>query len=383
MTEVFSWILEDAKARIQIHQGGTSSSKTYSILQYLYLLCLKSDKPLLISVVGETMPAIRRGALRDFINIVGSNYNPSNHNKTECTFKIHKSMVEFFSADQPDKLRGARRDILYINECNNVSKEIFNQLEVRTKRKIFLDYNPSSEFWAHELKAERPEECSFRISTYLQNTYLDAEVKRSIEARRHDANWWKVFGLGQVGELEGRIMPMFDLVKTMPKGMPTTCGMDFGYTNDPSVLLEQGIFDGALYINQLFYARGMTNQDIVKEMRRLNVPRDYTIYADCAEPKSIREIYIGGFTGVKPCVKGDDCFKLGVDHIRRYKKIYVTENSIDIIKDYRNAMWDKDIDGKATNKAKKGFLHGIDALIYSMTGDITPLSRVVGGNKAF
>lgn len=382
-TKVFSWIVEDSGKRIQIHQGGTSSSKTYSILQYIYLIALKSPVNLLISIVAETSPALRRGAMRDFMAIIGVNYNEQQHNKSECTFKINNATIEFFSADQPHKLRGARRDILYINECNNVSKEIFNQLEVRTKKKVFLDFNPSQEFWAHELLRLRPDDCSFRISTYRDNQFLDDSIKASIESRITDDNWWKVYGLGQIGELEGRIMPAFEIVKRIPEGLETNGGMDFGFTNDPTVCVETGEQGDNLYINQLFYGRGMTNQVIVKEFERLGVPRDYIIYADCAEPKSIREIYDGGFHGIKKCIKPDEVFKIGIGYLSMYKKIYVTENSIDVIKDFRNCMWEKDITGQPLNRPQKTFKHSLDASIYSLTWKITPLSTTKGGNRTF
>jgi phage terminase large subunit len=382
-TGVFSRILANRGARTQILQGGTSSSKTYSILQYFYIQASNLSNPHIFSIVSESLPHLRRGALRDWMAILGEDYDPDAHNKTDETFQINKSIVEFFSVDHPDKARGGRRDFLFINEANRIPKDTRDQLEVRTRLKEFIDFNPTSRFWAHDLQGSQG--VTFDISTYRDNQYLTHEIIKSIESRRDtNPNWWRVYGEGQIGRLEGLIIPDFELIEKLPLHLQTTCGMDFGYTNDPSVLLESGEQSDCLFINQLFYKRGMTNPDIVSEMARLSVPRDYIIYADCAEPKSIAEIFNHGqgFKGIRPCSKGPDCFRLGVDHIHRYKKIFVTKNSIDIIKDFRNAMWEQTITGEYLNKAKRGYLHSIDALIYSLNDKFEIRRGSGGGNIA-
>lgn len=377
---VFDRIVANHKKRITILQGGTSSSKTYSTLQYLYFLASQSKRKLLISVVGETGPNLHRGAIRDFINILGDDYTPMIHNKSTETFLIGKSQIEFFSLDKPTKAHGSRRDILYINECNNTSRKLYDQLEPRTRLKVFLDFNPLMYFWAHELMAElNPEDYYFDVSTYKDALpFLDAATIRSIESRRlTNPNWYRVFGEGQIGAAEGLIIPNIELIDALPKGLETTCGLDFGF-NDPSALVETGLAEGCIYINEVFYGRGMTNQAIIKEMERKEVPKDYLIYADHAEPKSIREIYNGGYTNIKGCEKGDDCFRHGVDYILGYK-VKVTKNSTNVIKDLRSAMWETDIMGNAMNKPKKTHKHSIDAIIYSNTSRVKPLQSVKGG----
>lgn len=373
------------KYRTFILQGGTSSTKTYSILQFFYLLARQSQKPLVFSVVAESVPALRRGALRDWVDVMGDEYSEDVHNKTEATFNIGKSKIEFFAVDHPDKAKFGKRDFLFVNEANRIPLDMYNQLAMRTRLRKFIDFNPDSAFWAHDLK-NKPG-IWFDVSTYKDaydahgKALISQETIRTIESYKDtNPNWWKIYGKGEIGSLEGLIFPPFEIIPKLPAGLATICGQDFGYTNDPTVLLERGEYDRALYINQLIYARGMTNPDIVAEYKRLNIPFDYPIYADCAEPKSIREIYDGGFYGIKPCVKGADCFQVGIDHIRRYKKIYITENSVDVIKDCRNAMWEKDITGKTLNRAKRAYLHSLDALIYSFTDEITPAARTRGGN---
>jgi phage terminase large subunit len=211
---------------------------------------------------------------------------------------------------------------------------------------------------------------SFDISTYKDNPYLSAEIVKSIEALKDiNPEWWRVYGEGQIGQLEGLIIPSFELVDDMPD-IETDGGLDFGFTNDPSCFLELGMTSEGLFINELFYERYLTNQDIAKKLEQLQVPPTMYIVADAAEPKSIEEIHRYGYNIVR-CVKGEDSFKHGVDKVKCFK-IHVTKSSVNVIKDLRNAMWDKDRDGNYINKAKKGFLHSIDAIRYAMNRHIDP-----------
>ena len=368
-TKCFDSILKNSAKRIQVIQGGSGAGKTYSILQFLYIVAYQSTVPLIITVVAETYHFLANGVIRDFIRILGDNYNESMHNKSTNSFTIGKSIVEFMSVDQPHKARGARRDILFINECNAVPKETYTQLEIRTRKKVFLDFNPVQDFYAISEVAHQ-DNASYEIFTYKDNPFLEPEIVQSIESRRNQANWFRIFGEGQVGFIEGRIMPDFTQIENMPN-IPTTCGMDFGF-NDPSVLLESGIQGDSLYVNQLFYETGMTNQKIARRMKQLHVPLDYLIFADCAEPKSIFEIRQEGFKGIKGCLKGADSFVHGVHFLSRYK-IFVTKSSMQTIRDFRNAQWEGANDGETfLNTAKPGYLHSIDALRYSLSNVIRP-----------
>lgn len=380
----FATAYASGKYRTFVLQGGTSSTKTYSVLQFLYLKARASMVPLTISVVSESLPHLKRGALRDFISILGVDYNEGMHNKTDNSFLIGLSTVEFFAIDQPDKAKGGRRDILYINECNRIQKELRDQLVMRTRGAEILDFNPDSRFWAHELKGR--DGVWFDVSTYKDaidcqgSLLLSNDIIKTIESYKDtNPNWWKVYGLGEIGQLEGLIIPEFNIVKEMPD-IETDCGLDFGFTHDPSCLVECGFMDGELYINELFYERGLTNQDIVRKFEELSIPKTHYIVADSAEPKSIEEIYRAGYN-IVPCVKGEDSFKYGVDKIKAFK-INVTENSVNVIKDFRNASWDKDKDGNHINKARKGFLHSIDATRYALNKLIlTPAETRTGWVK--
>lgn len=366
--------------RTFIMQGGTSSTKTYSTLQFIYLLANRLQKPAVFSIVSESVPHLRRGALRDWMNILGETYDPEAHHKTDETFKIGQCTIEFFAVDHPDKARGGRRDYLFINECNRVPLATADQLKVRTSGKVFLDFNPTSRFWAHDMINQ--EGVWFDKSNYQDaidgkgQWLISKAIREDIESHKGNENWWRVYGLGEIGQLEGMIISDYELCERMPPGIETVCGLDFGYTNDPSVLVEVGIQDGKLWVNELFYARGMTNPAITAKMKELCVPYDYLIYADSAEPKSIAEIG-EKFNMIRPCIKGEGSFNLGIDFVKRYK-LMITSKSLNVIKDVRNATWMQDINGNYTNKPCKGFLHSLDAIRYALTDLINPPRSVVG-----
>ena len=364
--------------RIVVNQGGTSSSKTYSTLQLLYMIAAKSKQPKLISVVSESMPHLKRGAMRDFENILKHNglYKKDNHNKTDSTFSIGVSKIEFFSADNDAKLRGARRDILYMNECNNMSYEAYNQLEVRTKQLVLLDYNPVASFWVHD-KVLPQDNIGFFKSTYKDNDHLDSEIVKSIEARQYtDPNWWKVYGLGEVGSLEGVVFNNWDTTKEWPSEWKWQAfGQDFGFTNDPSALVEVVQAHGELYVRQHIYHKGLTNQDLANKYHSLDIPRRADIIADSAEPKSIEEIKRMGWN-IRPAHKGKDSILNGIDILKRYK-INVDINSLDLINELRHYQWAKDKDGNLLNKPIDDYNHALDAFRYVALNKIgKPKARI-------
>lgn len=284
------------------------------------------------------------------------NYRDSNFNKSELKYRFSNgSYIEFFSADQPDKLRGARRDILFINECNNVNFEAYQQLAIRTKKFIYLDYNPTSEFWVHtELMKDK--DSDFIILTYKDNEALEPALVREIEKARDKAkhsaywnNWWLVYGLGQVGSLEGVIFNNWIQISGLPKEAELLgYGMDFGFTNDPTALIAVYRYDGAVVLDELIYKTGLLNSDIIAEMKRLGVDPRAVIYADSAEPKTIEEIRRSGFN-IKPTVKGTDSINFGIS-IMQEQEMKVTARSINLIKELRNYTWDKDKNGAKLNK---------------------------------
>jgi phage terminase large subunit len=358
--------IEALQKRIKIIQGGTSAGKTYSVLAVL--ITKAASYPLTeISIVAESIPHLRRGALKDFLKIMKENnrYFDERFNKSLLRYEFSNgSVMEFFSADDSSKLRGARRDILYINECNNVTFESYNELAIRTKKEVYLDFNPANEFWVHtELKDEQ--DSDFLILTYKDNEALDNSIVQQIEKNRLKAetsaywsNWWRVYGLGEIGMLEGVIFSNWKTIDILPKEANLIgIGLDFGYTNDPTAIIEIYNYNGQRIINELKYQTGMLNSDIANAL-----PKHVPVYADSSEPKSIEEIKRYGIT-IKGVTKGKDSINYGIDVMQRNEYL-VTSNSTNLIKELRAYCWDTDKQGTRLNKPIDTNNHGIDALRY-------------------
>ena len=354
------------KRRIRIIQGGTSASKTYSILAVLINKAIQQSN-LEISVVAESIPHLRRGALKDFIKILKwtNRFNENQFNKSLLTYNFKNgSSFEFFSADDSSKLRGARRDILYINECNNVTFESYNELSIRTKKAIYLDFNPANEFWVHTELKDEPD-ADFIILTYKDNEALDKSIVDQIEKNKLKAetssywrNWWLVYGEGQVGMLEGVVFSNWKTIDTIPKEARLIgIGLDFGYTNDPTSIIEIYTHNGQRIVNELAYRTGMLNSDIAKIL-----PKNVVVYADSAEPKSIDEIRRYGIN-IKGVTKGKDSINYGIDVMQRNEYL-VTSSSTNLIKELRSYCWDTDKTGVRLNKPAGGNDHAIDAFRY-------------------
>jgi phage terminase large subunit len=354
------------KKRVRIIQGGTSAAKTYGILSVL-IARASAIHGLEVSVVAESIPHLRRGALKDFIKLMKwmNKWHENQFNKSLLTYQfLNGSTFEFFSADDSSKLRGARRDVLYINECNNVTFESYNELAIRTKKAIYLDFNPANEFWVHtELKDEQ--DSDFLILTYKDNEALDNSIVQQIEKNRlkaetsaYWANWWRVYGLGEIGMLEGVIFSNWKTIDILPKEANLIgIGLDFGYTNDPSAIIEIYNYNGQRIINELKYQTGMLNSDIANAL-----PKHVPVYADSSEPKSIEEIKRYGIT-IKGVTKGKDSINYGIDVMQRNEYL-VTSNSTNLIKELRAYCWDTDKQGTRLNKPIDTNNHAIDALRY-------------------
>jgi len=359
-----AWLEGKRRAK---NEGGTASSKTWSILQLLILIAQNANSPLLISVVSESLPHLKRGAIRDFFRILDeSPDNNPRYNKTEQTYSFGKGRIEFFGADESAKIRGPRRDILFINECNNVPWETARGLDIRTNKFTFLDWNPVSEFWAHENWTE-PE------NAYIHSTYLDAidvipeAVRLNIESNKDkDPNWWNIYGLGLIGRIEGLVYPLFNQVDVLPSQGDLIYGLDFGFSGDPAVLTRHKVFHDELYSEELFYEQGLTNQDISAKMIELGVDKKDEIWADSAEPKSIEEIYQQGFN-IKGAPKGPGSVEYGHQKVRQYKQ-YWTKDSLNCIKEQRNFRYKPDKNGKLTEKTTHNYSHGMDSRRYAIMG---------------
>jgi phage terminase large subunit len=354
------------KKRIKIIQGGTSAGKTFGILPILIDRAIKQPN-VEISVVAESIPHLRRGALKDFLKIMRwtNRYVDGQFNKSLLTYTFKNgSYIEFFSADDSSKLRGARRDVLYINECNNITFEAYNELSIRTKREIYLDFNPANEFWVHKELKHEPD-ADFIILTYKDNEALDQSIVTQIEKNRDKAvtsnywaNWWRVYGLGEVGMLEGVIFENWKEIDKVPEDARLVgIGLDFGYTNDPTAAIEIYNWNGKRIVNELVYRTGMLNSDIAKVL-----PSGVIIYADSSEPKSIDDIKRYGKT-IKGVTKGKDSINYGID-VMQQQEYLVTKQSTNLIKELRAYCWDVDKSGNRGRNPTGGLDHGIDALRY-------------------
>jgi phage terminase large subunit len=362
------------KKRIKVVRGGTSASKTFSILPILIDRAIKTPD-LEISVVSESIPHLRRGALKDFLKIMMAlgRYNDNQFNKSTLKYTfVNGSYIEFFSVDQPDKLRGARRNVLYVNECNNVDFDSYYQLAIRTSGEIWLDYNPSSLFWVdRELLTQ--DDVDFITLTYLDNEALSDTIVKEIESAKEKAktssyweNWWQVYGLGQTGSLEGVCIPEWQEINLPAEARLLCYGMDWGYSNDPTSLIAMYKYNDAYIFDELIYQKGLLNSDI-SDLLKTNAVKDI-VYADSAEPKSIAELNSYGHN-VLPVTKGRDSIVYGLNLINQ-NKVYVTSRSKNLINELQNYIWMVDKQGNKLNKPIDAYNHAIDAMRYAMTSQL-------------
>lgn len=352
--------------KIRIAQGGTSASKTISILLWLINLCQSDTKPTLTSVVSESIPHLKRGAIRDFRNIMIAHgyWKDALWNATDSIYTFETgSKMEFFSTDNGDKLRGARRDRLFMNEANNCTLDAFDQLEVRTKEFVYLDYNPTNEFWLFTEVIPNRDDWEKVILTYKDNEALSPEIVASIEQRKNRKGWWQVYGEGQLGEVEGKIYKDWQIIDEIPhEARLERRGLDFGYTNDPTAIVDIYYYNGGYILDEVCYQKGMSNKqiaDVIKDQDQVMV------IADSAEPKSIDEIRLYGIN-MMPAVKGAGSISQGIQFVQQ-QRISVTKRSDNIIKEYRNYLWATDKQGKILNEPEGGLDHALDAIRYAFT----------------
>ena len=357
--------------RIKAAAGGTSASKTISILLILIDKCQRAannGELLLVSVVSESLPHLKRGVMRDFLNIMEGHkyFKEDQWNRTDFIYNFGPGVrMEFFGVDTPDKVRGPRRDILFMNEANNCPLESFEQLEVRTKQEIWLDWNPTNEFWFYtEILPHRAEDLDFITLTYKDNEALDPEIVKSIEARQHNMNWWKVYGLGQLGEVEGKIYKDWKIIDEIPhEARLERMGLDFGYANDPAVLVAIYYYSGGYIVDELIHRTHMSNRQLADFINNGATP-NALIIADSAEPKSIAEMNEYGLQ-IIGANKGAGSVSQGIQWVQD-QRMSMTKRSTNVIKSYRNYMWRTDRDGKILTVPDHNFSDAMDAIRYAM-----------------
>jgi len=367
--------LKELQSRIRIVKGGTSASKTVSILCLLINYAIRNDGKE-ISLVSESVPHLRRGALKDFLAVLkGLNrYKDSQYNKSTLKYTFtNGSYIEFFSTDQPDKLRGARRTDLYINECNNVPFDAYTQLATRTSGTIWLDYNPSNLFWVDKELIGQPD-TDYITLTYKDNDALPESIVREIEKAKEKAktstywaNWWKVYGLGEQGSLEGVCIPDWKEIDRIPEDARLMAyGMDFGYSVDPTTLIGLYKWNDAYIYDEVLYKKGMLNRDISRFISQQDIKEN--IVADSAEPKSIAELqgYGHSIYGVS---KGRDSVVYGINLINQ-NEIYVTARSKNLKRELQGYVWAKDKEGNTLQKPTGEHPDCIDAARYVLTDQL-------------
>jgi len=351
--------------KIRAVQGGTSASKTISILLHLIHEAQSDTTPTLTSVVSESIPHLKRGALRDFKKILQTHkyWKDANWNATDSIYTFETgSQIEFFSTDNGDKLRGGRRDRCFMNEANNCTLDAFDQLEVRTKEYIYLDWNPTNEYWFYSDVLPNRTDVEHIILTYKDNEALSPEIIQSIEARRNRSAWWKVYGEGQLGEVEGKIYTGWLEIDAVPhEARLEGYGLDFGYSVDPTAITAVYYYNGGYILDEVCYQKGMMNSDIANLLKGL-APK--LVVADSAEPKSIDEIATHGIS-IAPAEKGADSVRNGIALMQDQKFSY-TRRSHNVAKEYRNYLWARDRDGKfySPNEPEHGFNHALDGIRY-------------------
>ena len=353
------------KKRIRAVCGGTSASKTISILIWL-IDYAQSHKSKNIWVVSESMPHLKGGAIEDFKNIMqGQGYwAESRWHGTDYVYTFETgSTIKFTSVDTYGKAHGPRRDILFLNECNNLAYNIVDQLITRTREVVWIDWNPTSEFWFYEKMLGKRDDIDFITLTYKDNEALDQNTIQEIESHKDNKNWWRVYGEGKVGEVEGRIYTGWQIIKDIPfEARLEGYGLDYGYSIDPTAIVAVYYYNGGYILDEILYRKGMSNKQIADVLNSLPYG---LVVADSAEPKSNDEIKSYGVNLI-PVVKGKDSIKQGIQYVQD-QKISVTERSINLIKEYRNYLWKTDKNGQIINEPEGGLDHALDAVRYRLS----------------
>ena len=352
--------LDESDKKIVAEQGGTRSGKTYNILMWIIFRYSINHTGETITIVRKTFPSVRATVMRDFFDILKKYelYSEDNHSKSANEYILNDNLVEFISLDQPQKIRGRKRDLLFINEANELTYEDWQQLVFRTSGRIVLDFNPSDEYsWIYD-KVQTREDCDFYITTYKDNPFLDSAIVEEIERLKEtDETYWQIYGLGQRGISKATIFQFQE--SDIPEDAEfLSAGLDFGY-NDPTTYVEVYRRDNSLYAKELLYRSGMTGHDIAKYLKSIELKG--IIYADSARPEIIEELRRMGLP-IRPTKKGANSVHAGIDVLKRHKLNVIGDN---FVQEMRNYKWVEDRSGKLTNIPQDGNDHLIDAFRYA------------------
>ena len=358
----------NSKQRIKIFQGGSRSGKSWALMQYCLYLITTESKPITISIVRKTLPALKRSVLRDF-NIIAKSlgvYYMGEFNKTELVFNYNGHTIEFFSADDAQKIRGSTRDVLWCEECNELNIEDFRQLSMRTKREILMSFNPSDPVHFIYDLCERDDADLF-ISTYRDNKFIAPEVKKELERlKKRDPDFWRVYGEGQRAVFSQRqIFRNWNNIdeSEFPEELDWFMGCDFGYTNDVAAICLIAKKNDKVFVKEVLYKTGMTNRDIANHIKSLGLD-DLLMYCDSAEPKSIEELKQMGILA-KPAIKGAGSINAGISLMKEFD-FYVSNKATNVKSEQMKYVWEELKDGTIINKPVDKHNHAADALRYGL-----------------
>lgn len=360
------------KKKIRDVRGSTGAGKTIGITIW-DIDYAQSHKNAIIDIVSESYPHMDQGIMRDFKNIMKDrNYwNDNRWNETQHFYKFETgSEIHFQSYDKLGKAHGPRRDVLHLNEANYLPWVVVDQLITRTRKVVWAEYNPSSEFWMNEqIYGKRKDVESIKL-TWMDNECLSQSEKDEIEAHRSNKNWYRVYGEGEWGEIEGRIFTGWQIIDEVPhQARLERHGLDFGFSQDPAVIVDIYYYNGGIILDQVLYQRGLHNRDLANALKNL---KSALTIADSAEPKSIAEIQQYGIS-IIPCEKGKDSKKFGIQTMQA-QQISVTKRSVELIKEYRNYLWATDKEGRLTGETD-GADDCLDAARYALTSLVPIIQR--------
>ena len=358
----------NSKQRIKIFQGGSRSGKSWALMQYCLYLITTETKPITISIVRKTLPALKRSVLRDF-NIIAKSlgvYYMGEFNKTELVFNYNGHTIEFFSADDAQKIRGSTRDVLWCEECNELNIEDFRQLSMRTKREILMSFNPSDPVHFIYDLCERDDADLF-ISTYRDNKFIAPEVKKELERlKKRDPDFWRVYGEGQRAVFSQRqIFRDWNYIdeSEFPEELDWFMGCDFGYTSDPTAICLIAKKNDKVFVKEVLYKTGMTNRDIANHLKSLGLD-DLLMFCDSAEPKSIEELRQMGILA-KGAIKGAGSINAGLSLMREFD-FYISNKATNVKSEQMKYVWEELKDGTIINKAVDRDNHAMDCLRYGL-----------------
>jgi phage terminase large subunit len=356
-TVTFENLLE-SNSRVTQHIGGTRSGKTYAILQYLIVEALKTSQA--VTIVRRTIPSLKRTVIKDFSDILKSIgvWREDDFNISDRIYRLGDSTIQFVNSDDPEKLRGLKSDILFVDEASEIDEESYFQLSIRTSGKIILAYNPtiSPYHWLRTMV-----DCERFVTTYKDNIYLPADMVKAIEELEFkNPKYWTIYGKGEFAPNEKAIFK-FDLVDDFDADF-VGFGMDFGFSSDPTTLCAVYKSGDNLYLEELLYERGLVTSDIVKKLTDLKIDKSYEIWCDSAEPRLIEEIYRSGFNA-KAVTKGKDSIKFGISVMNNYK-IHIDKKSQNLINEMYAYQYATDKYGYTTDNPEGGLDHLIDAARY-------------------